>query len=315
MAASERVEAVGGTPEVGAPWPPLLNGAPAPAAVCAWFNYDRPPTFDCIEEDVRVPMRDGIELVGRLYRPGREGEPDAAAHPGIITEFSPYAIEEAQPIRARYLAERGYNVVLCNVRGSGNSGGTFGTWFSREEAKDNYELVEWLAEQPYCTGDIAQIGDSYASVTAYRVAALKPPHLRTVVPVVSPTDIYAEYIGPGGVPTRNGVWWASMCPVLDDEGHATMLASIQGNPTRTDFWEQVSTINKLKDIDVPVLHVGGYFDIFRRGGFEALRCGNRPWMGARGARSAFLWRRAALVGPLAQCGTGHRSAARTDRQL
>src|SRR4051794_40345540 len=128
MSESAHVEIVDAAPNVDGPWPPLLNRAPAAGSVAAWLNYDRSPTFECVEVDVRVPMRDGIDLVGRLYRPGRDGEPDAALHPGIITEFSPYA-EETQPIRARYLAERGYNVLHCNVRGSGNSGGSFGTWF------------------------------------------------------------------------------------------------------------------------------------------------------------------------------------------
>jgi predicted acyl esterase len=272
MSVADDVEVVDATPSAEVQWPPRLNAAPAPEAVTAWFDYERPPTFECVEETVRIPMRDGIELVGRLYRPGRDGAPDEVAHPGIVSEYTPYALEEPhRPLRARYLAERGFNVLLCNVRGSGDSGGTFVSWLSPEEAEDNYELIEWFAAQPYCTGDVAQIGDSYGSVTCYRVAALKPPSLRTIVPVVSPTDMYGACVYPGGVPSSMGAWWASLAPVLDDEARASTLASFQDNPVRNDFWKQISTIDKLKDVDVPVLHIGGYFDVFRRGGFEVVR--------------------------------------------
>src|SRR5437879_11773878 len=104
-------------------------------------------------------MRDGVELAGRLYRPGRARVPDAVAHAGVVSEFAPYPVEGYES-RHRYLAERGYAVLVCTVRGSGDSGGRYTTWFPPEEPKDNHDLIEWLADQPYCTGDVGPIGDS-----------------------------------------------------------------------------------------------------------------------------------------------------------
>ncbi|WP_198036812.1 CocE/NonD family hydrolase [Nocardia sp. BMG51109] len=244
--------------------------APAPEAVRNWFHYSRSADFDSIESTVQVPTRDGTLLDCTRNQPGNDGKPAPGPHPGVVMEFTPYEISAA-PMPGSYFAEHGYDVLVCNVRGSGNSGGEYPSWFQPQEAADNYDLIEWLAAQPESTGKVAQIGESYGSITAYRAAALRPPHLTTIVPIVSPTNIYAEWVYPGGVPSgRNQSWWANEAPVIDMQAHAGTAASFQNHPLFDDYWKQAVTTNKLRDVQVPALHIGGYSDIFKEGSFDAL---------------------------------------------
>ncbi|MFJ2211144.1 CocE/NonD family hydrolase [Streptomyces sp. NPDC101062] len=248
---------------------PGLLDSPAPRAIHEWLRYDRPAEYESVRSQIRVPMRDGTRIACDLYRPGHDGTADTARHPSIMADFTPYLRIASGP-RAGYLAERGYNVLSCDVRGSGNSTGTFPSWFQPKETTDNYDLIEWLARQPYATGDVGQMGESYGSITSYRAAALKPPHLRAIIPIVSPTDIYAEWVYPGGVPSVNGAWWANSGPVISPEDHTNTLRGFQRHPLYDAYWKQAVTTNKLRDVEVPALHIGGYFDIFKNGGFDAL---------------------------------------------
>lgn len=235
-----------------------------------WLSYDRPAEFEIIESVVAVPTRDGTALNCRRSQPGEDGKPDPGKHPGMLLEFTPYNKDAASPMPDGYFAERGYDVLVCDVRGSGDSPGQYPSWFQPQEALDNYDVIEWLAAQPTSNGKIAQMGASYGSITAYRAAALRPPHLTTIVPMVSPTDIYSEWIYPGGVPSRRNMsWWANEAPDVDLQAHAGTAASFQDNPLFDQYWQQVVTTNKLRDVQVPTLHIGGYFDIFKEGSFDA----------------------------------------------
>ncbi len=245
-----------------------LHGSPAPASVREWMSYDRPAEFESVRTELMVPTRDGTMLSARLFRPGRDGQPVEGRFPGIVSDFTPYPIDQ-NALRHEYLSERGYNVLVCNVRGSGDSDGIFTSWFQAQEADDNYDVIEWLAEQPFSTGLIGQIGESYASITACRVAALQPPSLKAIAPIESPTDIY-DWLYPGGVPTSNPAWWSGQGPVIDAEAHTSTLASFQDHPLFDDYWQQVVTKNKISAITVPALFVSGFYSIFKEGGFDAL---------------------------------------------
>ena len=247
-----------------------LLDVPAPREVSEWLRYDRPAEYESLGTRVEVPTRDGTVLVGMLYRPARNGEPVEGAFPSLVVQFSPYDFFAFGTSQQNYLAERGFVVLTCSVRGSMESGGEWTSWFPGVEARDNYDLIEWLAAQPFSDGHVGQVGASYGSITAYRVAALRPPHLDAILPIVSPTNIHSEWIRPGGVPTEVGHWWACLGPVVTKEGHASTLSSFEEHPYYDEFWQQIATTNKLPDVEVPALHVGGYYDIFKHGGFDAL---------------------------------------------
>jgi putative CocE/NonD family hydrolase len=86
-----------------------------------------------------------------------------------------------------YFAAHGFPFLTVDVRGRGNSEGSFRPLI--QEAKDGYDVVEWLAKQPYCNGKISMWGGSYAGYDQWATAQEFPPHLATIVPVSS--------VGPG----------------------------------------------------------------------------------------------------------------------
>jgi putative CocE/NonD family hydrolase len=128
--------------------------------------------------DVKIPLRDGVKLSATLYRP--QGQ--AAALPCVFT-LTPY-IAQSYHDRGAYFAGHGYVYLTVDVRGRGNSEGKFTPLL--QEAKDGYDVVEWLAKQPYCNGKVAMWGGSYAGYDQWATAKEFPPHLATIVPVASP---------------------------------------------------------------------------------------------------------------------------------
>jgi uncharacterized protein len=124
-------------------------------------------------------MRDGVELNATLYLP--KGKEAPARQPVIFT-LTPY-ISDTYHERGAYFASHGYPFALVDARGRGNSGGDFVTFIN--EGHDGYDLVEWLAQQPYCDGHIAMWGGSYAGFDQWSTAKELPPHLSTIVPAAA----------------------------------------------------------------------------------------------------------------------------------
>ena len=84
----------------------------------------------------------------------------------------------------------GFTVVNADSRGCGHSEGT-GKLLSRQEAEDTYDLVQWIAGQPWCDGNVVMLGVSYLAISQYAVAALQPPALRAICPWEGWTDVIA----------------------------------------------------------------------------------------------------------------------------
>ena len=98
-----------------------------------------------IEFDQRVPMRDGITLSADLYKPdGRAGDP--GKFPVILTRTPYQKLSEWILTVGHYFAERGYIFVAMDVRGRGDSEGSFIPYF--HEGQDGYDVIEWCAAQP-----------------------------------------------------------------------------------------------------------------------------------------------------------------------
>jgi uncharacterized protein len=127
---------------------------------------------------VKIPLRDGVHLNATVYKPANLKEP----RPCLFT-LTPY-IGQSYHDRGMYFASHGYPFLTVDVRGRGNSEGDFHPLI--QEAKDGYDVVEWLAKQPYCNGKVSMWGGSYAGYDQWAAAKEFPPHLATIVPVASP---------------------------------------------------------------------------------------------------------------------------------
>lgn len=140
------------------------------------------PAADALRVDfrwgVKIPLRDGVHLNATVYTPRNQPAPA----PCIFT-LTPY-ISQSYHDRGMYFAAHGFPFLTVDVRGRGNSEGEFHPLI--QEAKDGYDVVEWLARQPYCNGKVTMWGGSYAGYDQWATAKEFPPHLATIVPVASP---------------------------------------------------------------------------------------------------------------------------------
>jgi predicted acyl esterase len=241
-----------------------------------WWSYDRAPTFVPVQSSISVPTRDGTPLQCDLNLPGdASGAVVPGRYPSLVLEFTPYIAARAlYNIEAQYFTSRGYAAIVCNVRGTGGSGGTWGGVNTAVEARDNYDLVEWMAAQPWSNGRVGQAGESYGGMTGYRVAALQPPHLVTIAPQQSHSSLYTDVIFPGGIyATAGGTLnnWPDVAFRLSGGAidPATQYALDASHPRLDDYWKQIAINTKYDKIKVPVLAFGGLDDpLFRAGMVE-----------------------------------------------
>ncbi len=126
---------------------------------------------------VKIELRDGVQLNATIYKPHEQKE----ALPVICT-MTPY-INDTYHERGTYFAANGYVFASIDVRGRGSSDGTFEPF--TQEANDGYDIVEWLAKQPYCNSKVAMWGGSYAGYNQWATTKKLPPHLKTIVPAAS----------------------------------------------------------------------------------------------------------------------------------
>jgi predicted acyl esterase len=137
----------------------------------------REPTYGVsVTHDVAVTTRDGVDLATDIYRPTRDGEPIEEPQPALLYR-TPYDKRTRAHIeqQGRYYAARGYVVALQDVRGRYASDGEF--YLLKNEAADGADTVEWLADQPYCDGQVGTMGTSYMAWTQSALATQNPDGL------------------------------------------------------------------------------------------------------------------------------------------
>ena len=146
---------------------------PAPSPAHAPADYD-------LRWGVKIPMRDKVELNATLYLPKT---PDGSLPKApVIFTLTPY-ISDTYHARGAYFGSHGYVFALVDVRGRGNSAGEFEPFAN--DPRDGFDIVEWLANQPFCDGKVAMWGGSYAGFDQWATAKEFPPHLATIVPVAA----------------------------------------------------------------------------------------------------------------------------------
>ncbi|MEX5635176.1 CocE/NonD family hydrolase [Parafrankia sp. FMc2] len=248
-------------------------GRPLSALTNAWWNYDRPATYQTISAETLVPVRDGTPLSCTLVRPATNGAPAAGTFPGLIVEFTPYAALRASYVasEATYFATHGYNALVCNLRGTGGSGGIWQNAMSAQDGKDAHDLVEWLAVQPYSNGRIGMTGESYGGDTTYAAAINRPPHLVAIAPLQSPADLYHDVIYPGGIKSTEGGSidnWPGVAQMISGGAISAEAeyAANRAHPTYDDYWQSRSFVGRHSAINVPIFAMGGWIDQYFRSG-------------------------------------------------
>jgi putative CocE/NonD family hydrolase len=160
-------------------------------------------------QSLYVPVRDGTRLAVNIYRPATDAGVVVQRLP-VIFVFTPYRarfvndrgqVEETalgDRLALRSLIAAGYVVAVADIRGKGASFGTRRGFQDRTEAQDGHDLVEWLADQPFSTGNVGMMGCSYLGGTTTHVASTAPPSLRAIFTGATDWDKY-EFVRSGGI--------------------------------------------------------------------------------------------------------------------
>ena len=115
------------------------------------------PGYD-IEMSRMIPLRDGVQLEAWIFKPS--GLQSKAPTVLCLTQ---YEIDGMTP--GRYFTERGYVYAQIYVRGRGRSGGEKSDNLGLQVGRDGYDVVEWIAAQPWSDGHIVMYGASFFGMT------------------------------------------------------------------------------------------------------------------------------------------------------
>lgn len=236
--------------------------------------------------DARVPMRDGVELSADIWLPTTSKN-----SPAILIR-TPYVKARGRLVPfARQLSERGYVVVLQDVRGRGDSDGIL---LAGGEGNDGYDSIEWIATQPWSNGDVCTMGGSYLAAVQWAAALKSPPHFRCMAPTATASFQSAMYIG--GAVSQLMMQWANItsgrmdqratAAALDWDAiykHRPLLTLDEALGRRMPLYRKLLTIrdpnydlvyerrfgaDEYRRIKLPVLHVTGWFDLAQTGAME-----------------------------------------------
>ncbi|MFP4239086.1 MAG: CocE/NonD family hydrolase [Rhodosalinus sp.] len=238
-----------------------------------------------------VPMPDGTRLAARIWMP--EGAEEAPV-PAIL-EYIPYRKNDHTVLRDAtmqpYLAGHGYAVVRFDLRGAGDSEGLMEDEYLPQELQDGCDAIAWIADQPWCDGQVGMIGISWGGFNGLQIAALRPPALKAVVTLCSTDDRYADDIHyMGGCPLGEQLSWASVMfgrntlppdpanvgPAWRQmwmqrlQGSGLWLKTWLSHQRRDAFWRHGSICEDWAAVEVPVYAVSGWADGYCRSVFRLM---------------------------------------------
>lgn len=228
-----------------------------------------------IDFNRRVRMREGTELSADVYRPNAPGR-----FPVILSR-TPYTKTSSSTLKiARYFVSHGYVFVTMDVRGRGDSDGTFAPY--RNDGQDGYDAIEWCAAQEWSTGKVGTVGGSYNGCIQWLTAVQQPPHLAAMIALTSPSDPFVEW--PTGQPLPmdiswyhytagrvlqnmeavdwNKLYWHLPLITMDEAmGRPNRFWKEEVEHSRLDsWWESRRYQNKYERVRAPVLGISGWYD-------------------------------------------------------
>jgi len=242
-------------------------------------------------ENQWITLADGTRLAARIWIPA---DADKDPVPAIL-EYLPYRKRDGTILRDQlthpYFAGHGYACVRVDIRGCGESDGVLEDEYSQRELDDGVEIIQWLAEQAWCTGKVGMMGISWGGFNALQIAAMRPAPLKAIITLCSTDDRYADdihYKG-GCLLNENLGWGATMLsyssrppdPALAGERWKEMwLERLENEPflaarwlqhqRRDSYWKHGSVCEDHSAIEVAVLAVGGWNDAYSNAIFRML---------------------------------------------
>jgi putative CocE/NonD family hydrolase len=235
--------------------------------------------------DVRIPMRDGTELSADIYRPDAEGR-----FPVILVRTPYNNNTDAEADFGRFYAARGYGVITQDVRGRWDSGGDFHAFVN--EARDGFDTHEWAGTQPWSNGKVGTYGGSYVGLTQLLPAFMANPHLQAMVPMVTTSDLYNNWMYSDGAfqlgfsLSWGGILidgrtnqnytpydWRRLFGLPADEAIGAAGRRVPhydewvSHPTLDDYWKSIIDGDHAQ-VPAPAMFIAGWYDIFLRGSIQ-----------------------------------------------
>jgi uncharacterized protein len=285
-----------------------------------------------IQHDVPMKTRDGVTLYADIYRPkSSEKFP-------VILMRTPYDKSVDWAVGPVFrMVPRGYVVIIQDVRGRYRSEGE---WYPfKHEQADGYDAVEWAAALPYCDGKVGMMGASYVGATQMLAAIAQPPHLAGTAPNMTASNYHDGWTYQSGAfeqwfdqnwtsqlaqntltrlidQNTNALVGVPALPLTNypvfNFGHLPADAQLTAllapyyldwlaHPDYDDYWKQWSIEEHFSKIAIPMLQVGGWYDIFNAGTL-------RNYMGAKkyGATEAARTQQHLLIEIGGHAGFGRR---------
>ena len=255
------------------------------------------------QQNVPVTMADGTVLRADVYTPvdPSTGADAPGPFPVLLTQ-TPYGKGTLGADTS--FVQRGYIEVVADVRGTGDSAGSYGL-FDPIQAHDGAQLVNWSATLPHADGDVGLFGESYLGINQFLTVGALPPGspVKAIFPVISANDIYRDTAFDGGlfdtefnsIYTGLEVGVQNADPLLEtvqapssgsasdllptQAGHlgslgsyyAPTAANVELNGSESydgQYWLDRSPTSYLSTVvadHVPAFLVGGWYDLFQHG--------------------------------------------------
>ena len=255
---------------------------------------------------------DGVRLDADIYRPDADGE-----FP-ILLMRQPYGRKIASTVvyaHPTWYAAHGFIVVIQDVRGRGTSEGAFHLF--EHEAVDGYDTVNWAAQLPHSNGRVGMYGFSYQGMTQLFAAESHPPALQAIAPAMVGYHPYDDWAYENGALLfQAGLGWAiqlaaetarlqgnreafqalyqasrqlplhdevpALPEVLTQYAPESFFQDWLNHPQPDAYWDNITP--RLDTVDLPMLHIGGWFDPYLRGDIRLYQA-----MAARSQYPQPLW--------------------------
>ncbi|MBC5581863.1 CocE/NonD family hydrolase [Anaerofilum sp. BX8] len=224
------------------------------------------------ERDTAITVRDGTILYADIYRPvGEEKVPailnsttfgkstdekkpamiqqkaaSGEQFPGVPKSMTS-GLNSFESTDPGFFVPHGYAVVNLDIRGSYMSGGD-NPYFGTQEAEDDYDVIEWLAMQEWCSGAVAMTGNSWLGINQWFAAAQRPPHLVCIAPWEGWYDMYRDEYMVGGIPNYPGFRFNN---AYSEGGKMEdVVANCLAHPLLDEYWKDKAA--HPEKIEIPV---------------------------------------------------------------
>jgi putative CocE/NonD family hydrolase len=229
-------------------------------------------------ETITIPMRDGVTLTADLYRD------DSVKEAPVILTRTPYDRTKQKGTGEKW-AKAGYIFIAQDCRGKFGSSGDFAPY--NNEGQDGYDTIEWITRQSWCSGRVGMMGGSYVGAVQWQAAAENPPGLAAIAPQGTWSSFYRNlYLGGSVRLSLIAGWIAGNSPKPEgakpnDFNKALLrlplgevdsaigwempwLDAFLTHPQPDGFWTRLDLTSRLPELQLPALHVVGYYDYFSR---------------------------------------------------